>query len=321
MRERDLPDHAVIIASMGRPQVLAETLASLFVQTAHPGLVILSVTSENDLPDALDATRVKIVTGGKGLPVQRNAGIDHLADGIEYVSFLDDDVELDPAYLETVHTFLSRNAQHVLVDGFVVIDDDVSRVSAKAALSEPWARTGRIADSANAYGCNMTARRTIVDKVRFDERLRLHAWLEDADFSRRCLEHGLCAQVMDARLVHLRAPAARISGRRHGFAQITNSYYLRSKGQMSLAGLLLDHWAPALCSNAWGAFFGNDGKIDRRGRLIGNLIAIRRIFSFGCNPEYVELIHDGTASPPVARHSADKGTSGDSVSSSSPGPK
>lgn len=249
MHKHELHGHAVIIASMGRPEVLRDTLASLSAQTAHPGLIILSVTSNDDLPQDMDTTRVKVVLGGKGLPVQRNTGIDQLPHHIEVISFLDDDVELDPCYLEIVHRFLADNARYVLVDGLVVIDAHVSRAEARTALCERNLRTGRVTSSENAYGCNMTVRRTVADRVRFDERLKLHAWLEDADFSRRCLAYGLCAQVSDARLVHLRAPAARISGKRHGFAQMTNSYYLKNKGQMSMTGLLLDHWAPALLSN------------------------------------------------------------------------
>src|SRR5690606_25207242 len=103
------------------------------------------------------------------------------------------------------HTFLADHSKHVLIDGLVVIDGDVTRCDAVMSLYQHEPAPNGFINSVNAYGCNMTVRRLVAEEVRFDERLKLYAWLEDADFSRRCLKYGLCAQVLGARLVHLRA--------------------------------------------------------------------------------------------------------------------
>ncbi|RYE64352.1 MAG: glycosyltransferase [Oxalobacteraceae bacterium] len=289
MPSRILHNHAVIIASTGRPGVLCDTLSSLSRLTVAPGLVILSVTSAEDLPEQVHRPEIGIVFSARGLPIQRNAGLARLPPEIEFVSFLDDDLELEPSYIETMHSFLVEHREHVIADGAVIRDGDVSRLEARKLIEASWPVSHRFVNSINAYGCNMTVRRRVADIVRFDERLKLYAWLEDADFSRRCLRHGACAQVMNARLVHLRASSGRINGRRFGFAQITNSYYLQTKGQMSAAGLLMSHWGPALCSNALGMATGS-AAIDWSGRFRGNLIALRHILAGHCEPEYIEHI-------------------------------
>lgn len=282
-------DHAVIIPSMGRSEVLRDTLASISRQTSIPALVVLVVTTAADLPQGELMPGVEAIITDKGSSVQRNAGLRHLPAGMKFVSFLDDDVELEPEYFERILCFLTRHETYVLVDGAVVRNGDVTREQALMLIGSIGTVESGFHDSLNAYGCNMTVRREVADKVLFDERLKLYAWLEDADFSRRCLHYGNCAQVSDARLVHLCAPAGRMNGKRYGFAQITNSYYLRTKGQMSLIGLLRTHWGPALCSNIIGTLC-RDRKVDRAGRLRGNLIALKRIFFGRCEPEYVERI-------------------------------
>lgn len=282
-------DHAVIIASMGRSEVLRDTLTSISRQTSVPALIVLVVTTPADLPRGELMPGVDTIITTKGLPVQRNAGLRHLPDGIKFVSFLDDDVELEPNYFDRILAFMARHETYVLADGTVIHNGDIMREEALAKIGRLGMVDNRFHDSLNAYGCNMTVRRRVAEKVPFDERLKLYAWLEDADFSRRCLLHGGCARVSDARLVHLCAPAGRINGKRYGFAQITNSYYLKTKGQMSLSGLLRAHWGPALLSNIFGTL-RCDRKVDRAGRLHGNLIALKRIFSGRCEPEYVERI-------------------------------
>lgn len=289
MAKQLLSDHAVVIASAGRPDVLGETLASLAQQTSAPTLVVLSLSDRADIWTEAIAPEIVTVFGEKGSSLQRNRAIDILPDNIKYVSFLDDDVELEPFYLERINAFLNERTGYVVVDGLVLHDGDISRDEARAELRAQGKPQDGFEDTVNAYGCNLTVHRKLAEKVRFDERLRLYAWLEDADFTRRCLDHGGCARVLGAQLVHLRAAGGRVSGKRYGFAQIANSYYLSRKGQMSLIGLFLHHWLPAIGSNALGALGGNP-TIDRAGRLHGNLIALRRIIIGRCDPEYVELI-------------------------------
>ncbi len=284
-------DHAVIIASSGRSAILADTLASLARQSALPGQVVLSVPRPEDAPAPGPAgpLAVEVAITRKGSSTQRNDGLDRLRPDIALVTFLDDDVELEPGYLAAVRGFLDRHPEVAIADGTLLRDGRIDRAQAIRIVEEAPPPGAGFAYTRNAYGCNMTVRRAVADAVRFDERLKLYAWLEDADFTRRCLAHGRCAQVEAARLVHLFAKAGRVSGRQFGFAQITNAYYLKRKGQMSTAGLLRRHWMPAVLANAWGTL-ARDPEIDRLGRLRGNLVAFARLASGRCEPEYVEKL-------------------------------
>jgi GT2 family glycosyltransferase len=282
-------DHAVIIASANRPEMLGETLASLQRQSVLPALVILSVTRPEDVPPDAEADGIEVVIGRRGSSLQRNDALDRLPQGIEIVSFLDDDIELDPGYLASIHGFLTEHPEIVIVDGAVLSDGGVTRCEAIRIVAQAPPPAPGFVNSRNAYGCNMTVRRSVAETVRFDERLKLYAWLEDADFTHRCLEHGACARYFAARLVHMRTSVGRVSGKQFGFAQLTNSYYLKKKGHMSAIALLRTHWFPALSANLWGSLSG-DRQVDRVGQLKGNLIALSRLARGVCEPEYVERL-------------------------------
>jgi GT2 family glycosyltransferase len=135
----------------------------------------------------------------------------------------------------------------------------------------------------------MTVRRAVADRVRFDERLRMYAWLEDADFGRRCLAYGKCANAASARIVHLAEKTGRLNSRQFGFAQVMNPYYLNKKGVVSRSALFWEHWGRALASNLI-HFFSNDPERDRVGRIKGNAIALFFIARGRCEPEYIEKI-------------------------------
>ncbi|MFE0756599.1 glycosyltransferase family 2 protein [Inquilinus sp. NPDC058860] len=289
MHPETATDHAVVICSANRPDVLGDTIASLRRQVVRPTEIILSVPRREDVPQELwREPGIRIVIAPRGLPAQRNCALAELSPGVRLVTFLDDDIELAPAYLERIRAFFAKHPEIALADGELVRDGGIGRPDALRLLAAQPEPAGRFAYTLNAIGCNMTVRREIADQVRFDERLRLYAWLEDADFTRRCLALGRCARC-DAQAVHLAVPGGRISGRQFGFAQIMNSYYLKRKGQMSFAGLLRRHWGRAVAANLWGAL-ARDHAVDRPGRLRGNLVAFSLLARGRCEPEYVERL-------------------------------
>jgi hypothetical protein len=143
----------------------------------------------------------------------------------------------------------------------------------------------QVREDLSAYGCNMSIRAAHVGDNRFDERLPLYGWQEDADFTARVGASGRVVWLSDVIGVHLGVKGSRVSGRRFGYSQIVNPLYLVRKGSMPLpvaARLMLKNMAAncirSLAPEPW---------IDRRGRLKGNLIGISHIIKGRLEPEHV----------------------------------
>lgn len=288
-----MSDHtlAVIIPSVGRPRILHETLLSVLRQRRLPGQVIVSVPGDGEvLPETRQLAGVSVIHCALGSSRQRNAAIDALAPAIEFVAFLDDDVELHEEYLgRVVGTFRDR-PDVVLVDGCVLADGrDIPRARAReiVAIDEAAAsRPTRDIGPELAYGCNMTVRRRVLARTRFDERLPLYGYMEDRDFAFECARLGQVARCEAATLVHLRPPGGRISARRFGFSQIMNPVYLWRKGNyLSWWSVAWQVSRPLLVNSALALAPGR--KAARLGRLAGNCRAFSDILRGRIAPEDV----------------------------------
>lgn len=279
----------VIIATRGRPEVLAATLDSVWRQDVPPREVTVVATERSDVPpSAAQQPGTRILLGGPGSTIQRNIGLDVIPPDADPVVFLDDDVELAPDYLARVVQFLEAHPDVVGLSGVTAHDGPCAREWAIERVRLDSERTGRwwLADS--LYGCNMVFRHNAVESVRFDERLALYGWLEDKDFSVRVGRVGPLVTLADARLVHMAARSGRVSGTRLGFAQIMNPVYLwRMNGTLTTRQMLA-YVARPLALNAVGIV--RPKGIDRLGRLKGNLGALRLIARRQIEPEAVRDI-------------------------------
>jgi GT2 family glycosyltransferase len=286
------PSIAVVIATKGRPHVLAETLASIAQQTLLPGQVILSVSCADDLPVEMPTSlQVDSIVGPAGLPIQRNAARSLLREDAEIVFLLDDDIELAADYLERVVEVLGAHPEIGLVGGKLLSDGGVTRSEAMKILEEPVGQSrSELFPLSALYGCNMCVRAGILRAVAFDENLRFYGWLEDVDWSVRA---GRCGAIMccpAARAVHLRVNVGRMSGYRFGYAQVMNPYYLYKKGIFpKLREVLSRHWLRSLLANLWG-FVRMDREADRWGRLCGNMRAYNDVYHGRSDPKGIELI-------------------------------
>jgi hypothetical protein len=74
-------------------------------------------------------------------------------------------------------------------------------------------------------------------------------------------------------MVHLGVSTGRLSGRRYGFSQIMNSFHLLQKGSVGVVEVLVRYWGKPIIANLVGSLIPA-GRIDRRGRLVGNLTAL-----------------------------------------------
>jgi glycosyltransferase involved in cell wall biosynthesis len=119
---------AIVIASKGRPTVLAETVRSLGNQTVQVERVYLAVTEDADVdPSCVNRPEVTILKCPAGLTRQRNTAIEAVADQFEYVVFLDDDMHLHPAYISEACRFLDQQPTVVAFSGLLLRNGDISR--------------------------------------------------------------------------------------------------------------------------------------------------------------------------------------------------
>jgi len=83
--------------------------------------------------------------------------------------------------------------------------------------------------------------------------------------------------------VHLGLKHGRVSGTKFGYSQVVNPWYLAQKGTMSVK----EAWSNILRAIAMNGIktLRPEAFIDRRGRLKGNVVAVRHLLSGICQPE------------------------------------
>jgi len=270
------PSIAVVIATLGRPDVVAQTLRRILDrQTYKPTSVIISCIKPEDAGDAADWDEVAVVTSRPGLAAQRNAALAALPDGVEIVAFFDDDFVPDAQWLDVAARTFRDEADIVGFTGDVLADGIKGPGLSFAEVDRLLAAIGPVAPAPlvepfSPYGCNMAFRRSAIGTLRFDERLVLYGWLEDRDFGAALrAKGGRLVKCMEARGVHMGVKGGRIAGDRLGYSQVVNPLYMLRKGTMTYAQVL-DHLFRNFTSNL-ARSAAPEPFIDRRGRLRGNL--------------------------------------------------
>jgi GT2 family glycosyltransferase len=274
---------AVGIATRGRPAILQDTLADLERQTLPAAGVFVAYASPPDVEEAPDHfPRVQFISSRTGSCAQRNRLLDHIGPEFDVVVFMDDDFYLHPDYLRRVAAVFQSNPSVLGASGVVLADGangpGIRLAQARSVLdAAPATETASRQQPVpifNTYGCNMAFRVSAVHQLglRFDERLPAYGWYEDLDFSRRLLPAGNLVQVPGAYGVHLGAKVGRTSGRRLGYSQVVNCVYLARKGTYPWRRALLSALRNLLANLA--RSIAPEPYIDRRGRLVGNLLGI-----------------------------------------------
>jgi GT2 family glycosyltransferase len=283
---------AVGIPTIGRASILRETLREIVRQTRRPNSIIVCGT---ELADVEGAEKVSpgtlVLLVEPGLPRQRNAVIEAAAEA-DIVVFFDDDFLPDPAYLATIEKHMLADPRIVVATGVVLADGitgpglapDVGR----AILARQTPGTSGVRPTFSGYGCNMAIRLAPMREhgLRFDERLPLYGWQEDVDLSRRLASFGSVIQINAARGVHLGVKLGRGSGVRLGYSQIANPLYLSAKRCGYPLGRALSHIVRNLAMNA-ARFTWPEAYVDRRGRLLGNMLALRDLATGRMDPERI----------------------------------
>lgn len=283
---------AVGIPTIGRPAFLAETLRELGRQTRRPDLILVCGTSEADFTGAAEAMPgARLLVSPAGLPRQRNAILRELAD-MDIVVFFDDDFLPLPTYLEVVERHMTVDPGIVVSTGRVLADGiggpGLTLAQARAILSQAAIGADAVLPTFSGYGCNMALRVGAMRAhgVTFDERLPLYGWQEDVDACRRLAAFGSVVQLNAACGVHLGAKSGRGSGVRLGYSQVANPLYLAGKGSGYPFTRALSHLACNIAMNLARAPWP-ESYLDRRGRLLGNMLAARDLLMGRMAPERV----------------------------------
>ena len=270
---------AVVVASTARPDALGQLIAHLSWQTLPPAALVLSVVTERDLPETLPEG-VQVVRGGKGLPAQRNRGLEMVLDAADVVAFFDDDyipsiraIEGIAALFDARPDLIGANGR-LLADG---INGPGIPYEAAAALVGEFDRAPpqplQIEREIGAlYGCQMAYRLAAIRDVRFDEQLPLYGWLEDLDFGARLKTRGRMVRCNAFVGVHRGAKGGRTSGVRLGYSQVVNPIYLSRKGTLKGWYARRHIWRHLLanhCKSIW-----PEPWVDRAGRARGNWLGL-----------------------------------------------
>ena len=277
------------IATRGRPDQLAAMLDNLARQTLKPQSIIVCCSGPEDVGAVAARGDITVVYETPGLARQRNGILRALPEGTDWVVFFDDDFYPDPRWIETVSRAfraepgLACITGPVLADGILgpglTRDEALARIAAHDPAAGAWMIEGY-----SPYGCNMAFRCAAIEGLRFDERLVLYGWLEDRDFGTRVAQRGgRLIKLGAATGVHLGVKGGRVSGRKLGYSQVMNPVYMRRKSTMTTAQLIRQisrNVATNLVKSA-----RPEPYVDRRGRLVGNLIAGLDLLRLRLTPE------------------------------------
>jgi glycosyltransferase involved in cell wall biosynthesis len=282
---------AVLLATKGRPQATTQLMRILEKQSVAPWLIVISATAASDVevPLATDLN-VEYVFGPTGLTAQRNAGLERVRGRADVAIFFDDDFAPAGNWIEQCVGLFASESNIAGANGIVIRDGvktrPISWQEARHLIAAPRADDPRtVSDIADLYGCNMAFRMSAIDDMQFDERLALYGWLEDKEFSRKAAKKGRLVECNLLVGVHLGLQSGRVSGKRYGYSQIVNAWYLYKKGALSLSEASLHILKPLIVNAA--KTFRPENHIDRLGRLHGNLVGIIHLLSGTCRPEKV----------------------------------
>jgi GT2 family glycosyltransferase len=282
---------AVIIATKGRPQAITELLALLEKQSCAPEVIVISATEPSDIgATPANNLNVEYLFGPAGSAAQRNRGLERVRTRADVAIFFDDDFAPAGNWIEQCMRLFSSAANIAGANGTVIRDgaktQPVSWQQAREILALPRPTDPcAVSERTDLYGCNMAFRMSAIKELQFDERLVLYGWLEDKEFSRKAAKNGRLVECSLFAGVHLGLQSGRVSGKRYGYSQVVNAWYLHKKDALSLREAST-HILKALVVNA-AKTFRPENHIDRRGRLHGNLVGVMHLLSGACRPEKV----------------------------------
>jgi GT2 family glycosyltransferase len=282
----------VIVATVGRADLLKETIAQLARQTRRPDGIVVCAPTQQDVGDVerISNLPIEIIFAEKGLPRQRNAALRHVTGRADIVVFFDDDFVPANDYLEALEKVFILRPNLVGATGKLIADGiKSSGISFEqgAALVDAHKPADIIQERSlpALYGCNLCVRMSAAENIWFDESLPLYGWQEDVDFSFQLGRNGILIYTNLLTGVHLGIKGGRTSGKRLGYSQIANPVYLLNKKTIPprLAWRLMSRNVAANLARS----FYPEPYVDRFGRLKGNVVALVDLFTGRLHPQRI----------------------------------
>src|ERR1700741_4877779 len=284
----------VAIATTGRPDIAMRTVARLRCQSRPAdGIVVVGAQARDVAGIDATVTGTETLLAARGLCKQRNAALDWLEGKSDVIVFFDDDFVPAHDYLANLERLMSEAPSVVGATGWLVDDgaqgDEIDFAEAERRLDVAGETPrGMTRPSASLYGCNMAFRLSAAAGMRFDEHLPLYGWQEDVDFTHQLSWRGTLLRTSTLTGIHLGTRGGRTSGRRLGYSQVANVVYLWRKGTMRPwlgERLLFQNIVSNVVRSVW-----PEPDIDRRGRLMGNILAILDLLRGTLDPCRIEAL-------------------------------
>jgi GT2 family glycosyltransferase len=247
---------SVIICTRNRFDDFQKTVASLIQQSRLPDEFIVVDSSDSlQIEEYLNSielpVNVRYFHTEPGLTFQRNYGIQESVG--QMLFFFDDDVDLDPAYIQEVERVFIEDIKYkigavggriinlfgnrpstfrfwielkifiILRNLFGLVDVGSGRFRYSGMPTHPHAvkKSGYIECLS---GCCMAFRREVFEKIQFDESLPTYGLMEDVDISKQTLDAGYKIYYeTSATLFHNESPRNRLD--HYGMAEMTVTNY------------------------------------------------------------------------------------------------
>jgi len=228
-----------IIPTASRRTELTDTVHSLLAQSTPPETIIAVASQGADVERCIqENSKLTLFFDAGSSAHKRNLALRHVKG--KYVFFLDDDVELHPAYLSEATALLDDFPAIVGFSGKLLKDGNVTRAEAKELIyrwhdQEHW--RGRLSvenRSTQFHGSNLIIRRSVLMRESFDEQLPQYSLGEDYDLWVRAKRYGLTGRYDRCIAVHLRASGGRLSARKMAYSHIANHWHFLRKGVSTL---------------------------------------------------------------------------------------
>jgi GT2 family glycosyltransferase len=185
-----------------------------------------------------DQPKVSLLLDCSSSAHKRNLAVPYVEG--RYVFFVDDDIELHPAYISEAVLFLEDFPGVIGLSGKLPRDGDVSRQKAKELIRtvhEPDHWKGRFQRRFLArgrfkqlYGCNMVLRRSVLERETFDDELPGYSFGEDYDFWVRVRQYGITGIYDRCIAVHPQAAGGRSNPAKVAYSLLANHWHFYQKG-------------------------------------------------------------------------------------------
>ena len=118
---------SLVICTYMRPQALITLLDSVKAQSEYPSqIVIVDGSVDDETQQSLgenpypNLEYYKVDKKDRGLTRQRNYGVQKIANEIDIVCFLDDDIVLTPNYFEVLLSTYNHHPEALGVGGYII---------------------------------------------------------------------------------------------------------------------------------------------------------------------------------------------------------